>query len=428
MPLQLKITSEHRDIVGDDFVRQFTEQGGTIGRSLNNDWILPDPDRFISGRHATVDYQSGAFYLADTSSNGVYINGEAEPIGKGHPRRLFNGDRIRMGDFEFEVTLDEGEGLDMPPDPLSIVPDEFGQLVDEAPLKSTIALLDEDELTGDDDFQSTLFGGSAEAEEPAQPVAANKVADRIKGASNPFAAKTRQKTPAVGDLLDSFLRGVGIERTEIHPDTDPNEIMRNAGNVIRELIDGMNDLLVRRANIKSMFRLDQTTVLPRQNNPLKLAHNPADAIKQLLVGREGEYLGSVDSVKEVCRDLTYHHDALFEGMVAAFSDFSDRFDPQELQENFDQTLNRKPFFAVLNQLKYWQLYKEIYPIMTQPGSGHFPHHFGEDFVRAYEKNLSEFKLMDGSEDDLAQRRKAKALAATQVMDNPANQVDNGTEV
>ena len=56
MALQLEIVSEHREIVGDDAVRVFAEAGGTIGRSLQNDWILPDPERFISGRHATNNF------------------------------------------------------------------------------------------------------------------------------------------------------------------------------------------------------------------------------------------------------------------------------------------------------------------------------------------------------------------------------------
>ena len=79
MPLTIKLVSEHRDLVGDDCVREYYEDGGTIGRSLQNDWILPDPDRYISGRHATIDYKGGMYYLADTSSNGVYMNGESSP-------------------------------------------------------------------------------------------------------------------------------------------------------------------------------------------------------------------------------------------------------------------------------------------------------------------------------------------------------------
>ncbi|MDH3533828.1 MAG: type VI secretion system-associated FHA domain protein TagH, partial [Gammaproteobacteria bacterium] len=108
MALRLEIVSDHRDIVGDDAVRVFDAGGGTIGRSLQNDWILPDPDRYISGRHATIDFRGGIYYLVDTSTNGVYLNGDCEPIGKGNPRRLFNGDKLRLGDFEIEVSIDEG--------------------------------------------------------------------------------------------------------------------------------------------------------------------------------------------------------------------------------------------------------------------------------------------------------------------------------
>jgi type VI secretion system FHA domain protein len=131
MALQLEIVSEHRDLVGNDAVRVFHNKGGTIGRSLQNDWILPDPDRFISGRHATIDFKGGAYYLADTSSNGVYINGDCEPLGKGNPRRLFNGDVIRLGDFIINVSVDEGESLVIPlHDPASSVTDHGGSLVD----------------------------------------------------------------------------------------------------------------------------------------------------------------------------------------------------------------------------------------------------------------------------------------------------------
>jgi type VI secretion system protein ImpI len=315
MPLQLEIVSEHKEIVGDDNIRVFREEGGTIGRSLENDWILPDPDRFISGKHATVDFQSGAFYLADVSSNGVYINEEIEPLGKGNPRRLFHGDRLRMGDFEFEVTLDEGQGLEMPPpEPMTVVPDHIEQLVDEDSLKSGIQLLDEEEIRGDDVFHAALFGGVSKEEEAAES------AGKVDNQQNPFAPPPSEKEVAVANaanLLDAFMKGLDIERADIHPSTDPLEVMENAGRVLKEFVDGTTSLLASRTALKSMFRLDQTTVLPRHNNPLKLAENTRDSMMQLLVGKEGEYLGPVDAVKEVCRDLKFHHDAVLEAMISA---------------------------------------------------------------------------------------------------------------
>ncbi len=58
---------------------------------------------------------------------------------------------------------------------------------------------------------------------------------------------------------------------------------------------------------------------------------------QLLIGKKGEYVGPVDAVREVYEDLKNHHDAVLEGMMAAFVEFIDRFNPVELQENFNRT-------------------------------------------------------------------------------------------
>ena len=158
MALQLEIISEHREIVGDDAVREFVEDGGTIGRSLHNDWILPDPDKYISGRHAAIDFKGGIYYLADLSSNGVYVNDEDEPIGKGNPRRLFSGDRLRLGDFEIVVSIDQGESISMPLEgEQTVAPEPLEQTVEEVSLKTGVNLLDEEELTEDEEFESALF-------------------------------------------------------------------------------------------------------------------------------------------------------------------------------------------------------------------------------------------------------------------------------
>lgn len=419
MGLQLEIVSDHKEILGDDHVRLFGEDGGTIGRSLQNDWILPDPDRFISGKHATIDYQAGAYYLADVSTNGVYVNGEDQPLGQGNPRRLFDGDRIRMGDFEFLVRLDEGEGLEMPPpEPMSVVPDHIEQLVPEDQLKTGVQLLDEEEITGDGEFQDLLFGSGVkpQVEESAKPAFDNQ--------ENPFEPKPEPEPLGVDKVLDAFLGGLGVKRSEIHATTDPLEVMENAGRVLREFVEGMSGLLASRAALKAMFRLDQTTVLPRHNNPLKLSESCKDSIMQLLVGREGEYLAPLDAVKEVCRDLKFHQDAVLEAMISAFMEFSDRFDPDELKENFDRILNRKPLFDALNKLKYWQLYCDLYPTITQPGSGPFPYHFGEEFVRAYEKHIAEYKRTEREGDS---QRVRPGLPEVPVLQPPDGELVDQTE-
>ena len=391
MPLIIKLVSEHRDLVGDDCVREYYEDGGTIGRSLQNDWILPDPDRYISGRHATIDYRGGMYYLADTSSNGVYMNGEIEPIGKGNPRRLFDGDRMRMGDFEFEISIDKGESLVMPLEPKpTVAPDHIEQFVDEDVIETGMQLLDESEITGDDEFQSVLFGKEAPKVEP-EPEPAPEP-EPPPASANEDVAKAPVNVTAE-DLFDSFLDGLGISRVELHPAIDRPELMMTAGIVLREFVEGTINLLSARANLKNTFRLDQTTVLPRQNNPMKFSENTNDLIKQLLIGTEGEYLGARDAVREANRDLLNHQNAFLDAMNSAFIEFADRFDPEELQDGFDRTAGSK-LFAFMNKSKYWDLYKDLYPIMTEKGGGRFPQMFGEEFVRAYERQVAEYQRIE----------------------------------
>ena len=73
MPLRLVITSYQRRRLKQAGVKEFGTQGGSIGRSLESDWVLQDGARYVSSRHAAIDGRSGSYYIVDTSSNGVYV-------------------------------------------------------------------------------------------------------------------------------------------------------------------------------------------------------------------------------------------------------------------------------------------------------------------------------------------------------------------
>lgn len=91
--------------MGGSAAKTFGQDGGTIGRSLETDWPLPDPQRYLSGKHASIDFRSGTYYIVDTSRNGVFINGADEPVGRGKPQRLFEGDKLRIGEYEMAVAI-----------------------------------------------------------------------------------------------------------------------------------------------------------------------------------------------------------------------------------------------------------------------------------------------------------------------------------
>jgi len=112
--------------------------------------------------------------------------------------------------------------------------------------------------------------------------------------------------------------------------------------------------------------------------------------------------------------------------MSAFGEFVNRFDPAEMQDNFDRTLDKKPLFAAMNQLKYWQLYCDLYPIMTQQSTGAFPHQFGEDFVRAYEQHLAELKRGDQHKETRRMKPTEMQLPATYDKDNLVDQTEEAS--
>jgi hypothetical protein len=72
----------------------------TIGRGGQND-IAIDADEYASARHARFEPRKDGVWVQDLgSTNGTYLNGAK----LGHPRRLTQGDIIRVGetDLRFE--------------------------------------------------------------------------------------------------------------------------------------------------------------------------------------------------------------------------------------------------------------------------------------------------------------------------------------
>ena len=84
-----------------------TVSGGEyhVGRGPDVDWVLPDPDRLLSKRHFAVAFRGGAWQIADTSTNGTFLNTEADALGRGSARTMKNGDRLRLGAYEIEIGL-----------------------------------------------------------------------------------------------------------------------------------------------------------------------------------------------------------------------------------------------------------------------------------------------------------------------------------
>lgn len=395
MPLRLRVTSDSRELPRDQRVREFPAVGGTIGRGPDNDWVLPDESRYVSSRHAVIDYQGGAYYLVDTSRNGVFVNGSDTPVGQGHPQRLFDGDQLRIGEFEIAVDISGGDE-ELREDGMrdSIV---RAQLVPEDE-SVELMLVAEDKLTADSHLQRHLTASTsvvakgkgqvaAVARRPvAVPSPPKKPASPSAPPPAPAAAPAAATDPEQR-LLAQFLAAAGI-KPEAIAGQSPNEVLQGAAKLLRVMVSGVMELLRERSHMKDTFRLPQTVMQATQNNPLKFSPTVDEALRYLLNDRgEGAYLSAEDAVRAAFRDVRQHEQALVKAMLQAVQDYVERFDPEELKGRFDKGLKRGGLLSSANKLKYWELYEESYPALTQREEGGPPQLFTEEFARAYLQEL-----------------------------------------
>ena len=392
MPLRLRVTSDSNALAPEARVREFAAVGGTIGRQGDNDWVLPDDHRYVSSRHAMIEHQSGAWYLVDTSRNGVYINDADMPVGKGHPQRLFDGDRLRIGAYEIAVDISESsedEQHDGMRD--SIV---RAQLVPEEE-SLELALVSEDKMLGDVGLQQHFMPNSALVQKldslPSRP-GKPATAAAVKGPAPAVAAQPENPSTPVPDAadqraLDRFIAAAGL-KPEATAGVPAGDLMETSGKLLRLMVGGLMELLRERSHMKDTFRLPQTVMQAAQNNPLKFSPNIEEALRYLLNNRnEGSYLSAEEAVKAGFRDVRQHEQALVKAMLQAVEDYVERFDPDELKARFDKGMKRSGLLAGTNKLKYWELYEESYHALTQRDDGGPPQLFSEEFARAYSEEM-----------------------------------------
>lgn len=107
MILTLEVTQSQAGTPVDQSRRQFSTQGGTIGRASSCDWVLSH--RQVSGRHASISSQDGVFYIVDEqSANGLFLNSSKNRLVPGRRYALKDGDRILIGPYELEVSITSG--------------------------------------------------------------------------------------------------------------------------------------------------------------------------------------------------------------------------------------------------------------------------------------------------------------------------------
>jgi type VI secretion system FHA domain protein len=426
MTLRLRVVSDQRRSLGDRSSIVFTVDGGTIGRSADNDWVLPDPLRYVSAHHARVQFRNGRFFLQDVSTNGVFVNDEPEALARrgseGYPLR--NGDVVRIGDYQIVAALDAD--IEQPPAdtgavavPTSIhalhtlgraaqtdigamlnlddllVPESptgesllpvnaYGQAVVQAPVRA-IASAPRPVPSTDPDEDSL-----ARRVERLAKAARREIQNRPNGANGANGAHAANGANGaqlfdVSTGLQVFCRGAGIDADRLPADAQ-TRLLHLAGQLFREALVGFKDLDRSRSDSRNRFRIELPPQEADDPRPSLSRSTVEDLLLGLFLSHESRRLDAVQWLRESVAEAKTHELATQQATRAAFVEFLDRLDPAELEARFERAARRGKARSA-DKAQYWELFTTFYRNLIEMPADHLPHTFVEAFAAAYREYL-----------------------------------------
>jgi type VI secretion system protein ImpI len=380
-----------------------------IGRGPENDWVLPDPERYLSKRHCVLAFHSGSWKVTDYSTNGTYVNRDRTPIGRGHVRHVNDGDRLHMGTYEIEIrVLDHPLPKRDPATPapvLNIEPPGF--MASQPGLDSLLqtrtavdpltgtrpapAMLpaDYDPLAHDPDIDSGLHGPVQRVVLPEDWNLEDDAPDaHHSGQASHPTRSGRAVHPAHDNLLAAFLRGAGLN------DALPaNSVaaMEALGAIFREMIYGLRQEMIARAKLKAEFRIEQTAIRSHGNNPLKFSANDDDALAALVGSARHGDKAAIDALSDALSDIRLHELATVAAMQSAAAALLAELDPARLRETGESGFN---LVSAQRKARAWDAFEAQYERLKKSLSDGFDSAFGKAFARAYERALTEAAVKD----------------------------------
>jgi type VI secretion system protein len=436
MALRLRVISEHRSRMGDKSTFVFGVSGGSIGRSSENDWVLPDDMRYVSGRHARIVYHKGRYLLQDTSSNGVFINDNDRPLGSQNPHELKSGDILRIGEYHVQVQIDSANDFTLDDSALYATGSTSTRRKKMGPQKDLGASLRlENLLEASGDLSTSDLkpvnafgqavsartralqsggrsGGTIPEESEAAPapdleVTSEEVARRIARLARATERTQREKTlgqssqtipttpvalpaaPAPAPSysppppshdnaagLQAFCRGAGISLDALPADAHAR-MLHLAGQLVRESLLGLKASgraqQEQRNGLRVTYQKDANDLLPSLER-----HAVEDLIQDLLKSHDSRRFDAVHWLRSAFATNRQHDDALVRAMHSAFTDFVGRLDPRDLATRFERSARRKT-------MGNWELYGDFYRSLCETPAGTLPHIFVETFAQNYEQ-------------------------------------------
>jgi type VI secretion system FHA domain protein len=392
MALKLTILSDQREELGARSSIVFGVGGGGIGRANDNDWILPDPMRYLSAHHARIQFKNGIYLLLDTSTNGVYVNDATAPIGRRGTYELRHGDVLRFGSYQVGVTIDV-EPAGIAPEassifPVSAQPFTTQPVLGRPDIGASLQVHDllngsAPPATGATSSNSRMRPHGAFGQAPLTEDTGLLAFDSgVRSASNNLLnpanvnrqAKLADRAAENLGAIEAFCRGAGVDAKALPADA-PARLLQLAGTLLREALVGVKGLALSQ---REMREQTQIGVGKEELQHIGLTGLPVeDLLLRLLLGHERHDLDAVQWLREMLASTRRHDAATMAALNSALMEFVSRLEPRSLVQSGARSNG-----ATVTTSDWAGLAARFRSITEAPG-GTLPHLFVESFARAF---------------------------------------------
>ncbi|BBC73647.1 conserved hypothetical protein [Altererythrobacter sp. B11] len=181
-----------------------------------------------------------------------------------------------------------------------------------------------------------------------------------------------------GTLFEAFCEGAQIDASLLSG-AEPEEVMRRAGALYRQMVLGIGDLMAERNTMRARYQLSRTTIGGEGNNPFKWAPSQRLAIDLLLAG-SSSFLSGPAALQASFRDLKRHLVATFAGLRGSLRHAVDRFAPASIEAAVASRKSLLKNRAVLQVEEMEARHADLFAQVEDGVAGSLD----EAFVRAYD--------------------------------------------
>ena len=377
-------------------------------------------------KRSEIIWEKGEFLVKDTSTNGLFLNGSDFPIGKNNFSSLSDGDSLRMGEYNMQVSLEnldlefaeeslpnidnihddtglsnrgfdplsgltvdseseiaknkivsESDHSDMLSDPfsppaLNLDSSLTSPSISTGGIPEDWDLDDEESNSSDQELSAEVMQGSIAGTDPIQ----EEVVDNFDSPGENISESVVDVARAEENPGDSLSGSTGASIAS------GDKVGNNEPNIL--LLQGLMDLLAARMQLKNEFRLEMTTVKPSENNPLKFSASAQDALELFSKSSSSSYLPLDKAIREGLEDIKNHQFAMMAAMRVAFERLVERLDPSKFKTDSAAKKSRIAAIALGEEKQNWQRYEDFYKEMISAADDPFQELFGREFALAYE--------------------------------------------